>query len=249
LSFRFSLLLIATAIVLVAGAVAQAQSPKTTISVGGASANLGGKVVVLPAPDGYEEVSQQWENVKTVFTAMVPSNGDLLAAYLQVSDCELIRQGQIPLMPSWLMVNIYREARTHVSDRAEFARIVAYARQDTESLLDPNKKGMKEQFARVDKFLTEAYSKDVKLDLSKPKVLGEFDSRPNVYSNLLLLKLNVHMDGKEVDHPPLLGTMSLVLIKQRIITVLTYKKLESKADAKTLTQLTTKWIDEILAAN
>ena len=207
------------------------------------------KVVELPAPEGYEEVSQQWENIKTAFASMVPAQGDLLGAYLQVSDCDLIRNRQIPLMPSWLMINIFREARTHVSDPAEFARVVAYARHDTESLLDPKKKDMKEQFARVDKFLTDVYSKDVKLDLSKPKVLGEFDSRPNVYSALLLLKLNVQMDGKEVEHPPMLGTMSMVLVKQRIITVLAYKKIESKDDAEKLTKLTTNWINAILAAN
>lgn len=248
MSFRFSFSLIATAIVLVASAAAQAQT-KTTISIDTISAKLGDKVVELPAPEGYEEVSQQWENIKTAFASMVPAQGDLLGAYLQVSDCDLIRNRQIPLMPSWLMINIFREARTHVSDPAEFARVVAYARHDTESLLDPKKKDMKEQFARVDKFLTDVYSKDVKLDLSKPKVLGEFDNRPNVYSALLLLKLNVQMDGKEVEHPPMLGTMSMVLVKQRIITVLAYKKIESKDDAEKLTKLTTNWINAILAAN
>ena len=248
MSFRFSLLLIATAIVLGVSAAAQAQT-QTTISFGSVTAKLGDKVVELPAPEGYEEVSQQWENVKTAFAAMVPSNGDLLGAYMQVSDCDLIRERQLPLMPSWLMINVLREGRTHVSDRAEFARIVAYTRQDTEGLLDPNKKDMKEQFARVDEFLTGVYSKDVKLDLSKTKILGEFDSRPNVYSNLLLMKLNVHMNGKEVEHPPMLATMSFVLVKQRILTVLAYKKIESKDDAEKLTKLTTKWINEILAAN
>jgi len=250
LNFRFSFALIAMAVVLVASAVAPAQSSKVTISVGGASANLGGKVVLLPAPDGYEEVSQQWEAMKTAFTLMTPQEGDLLGAYMQVSDCDLLRNRQVPLMPSWLMVNIYREARTHVSSEAEFARVIAYARKDGENLIDPKKKNIKEQFARMNEFLTNVYSKDVKLDLSKPKILGVFDSRPNVYSQLLLLKLDVHMDGKEVDHPPMLGTMSLVLVKQRIITVLAYKKIESnKDDAEMLTTLTTKWINEILAAN
>jgi hypothetical protein len=249
LKIRFLLLLIATAIVLVASAAAQAQTPQTTISVGGASAKLGDKVVVLPAPEGYEEAATQWETVKSAFVAMVPPEGDLLAAYLQVSDCELIRKGQPPLMPSWLMINIYREARTHVSSKEEFGRIVAYARQNTESIIDPQKNDMKEQFARIDEFLSKEYSKDVKMDLSKPKILGEFNNRPNVYSNLLLMKLNLQMDGKAVDHPPMLATMSLVLVQERIITVLTYKKLESKADAEALTQLTTKWINQILAAN
>ena len=252
MSFRFSRLLIATAIVLLASVVAPAQSPqtKTTISIDTISAKLGDKTVMLPAPDGYEEVSQQWEAMKTAFTLMTPREGDLLGAYMHVSDCDLMRNRQIPLMPSWLMVNIFREARTHVSSEAEFARVIAYARKDGENLIDPKKKDVKEQFARMNEFLTNVYSKDVKLDLSKPKILGVFDNRPNVYSQLLLLKLGVQVDGKDVDQPPMLGTMSLVLVKERIITVLAYKKIESnKDDAEMLTKLTTNWINQILAAN
>lgn len=234
---------------LVASTAIHAQTQKTTISLGGASAKLGDKTVLLPAPDGYEEVSQQWESLKTAFVAMVPREGDLLAAYLPVSDCELLRKGQPPLMPSWAMINIYREARTHVSSNEEFAGIVAYARQNTESLIDPQNTNIQEHFAHIEEFLSNAISKDMKLDLSKPKVLGQFDIRPNVYSNLLLLKLTLKADGNAVEQPPLLATMSLVLVKERVITILTYKKLESKADAEMLRQLTTKWINGILAAN
>lgn len=248
MSFRFSLSLIATAIVLIASAAIQAQT-KTTLSINTISAKLGDKVVQLPGPEGYEEVSQQWQNLKTAFAATVPANGDLLAAYLQVSDCELIRQGQRPLMPTWLQINILREGRTHVSDRAEFARIAAMMRQQTAGLVNPQKRDMKQHLARIDEFLSKEYSKDIKFDLSKPKLLGEFDSRPNVYSYLMLMQPQFQMDGQNVYQAPVLATMSLVLIKQRIITVLTYKKFESKADAEALTTLTTKWINEILAAN
>ena len=231
---------------LVASAAVHAQT-QTRISIGGATAKLGDKVVELPAPEGFEEVSQQWESMKTAFTATVPPQGDLLAAYMPVSDCDLLRKGQPPLMPSWAMINIYREASTHVSSKAEFARIVALARQGGDNVFDPQ--AIKNGFARVNELLSKTSSQEIKVDLSKPKILAAFDSRPNVYSNLLLLKLRLQADAKEVEQPPILGTMSLVLVKQRIVTVLAYKKIESKNDAETLTRFTTKWINEILAAN
>ena len=153
-------------------------------------------------------------------------------------------------MPSWALINILREGRTHVSDKAEFARIIAIIQQNANALVgDPHRKDMKKHFARIDEVLSKAYSKDVKFDLSKPKNLGSFDSRPNVYSHLMLMQPMVQMDGKPVDQSPVLATMSMVLVKQRIIAVYTYKKLESKADAEALITFTTKWVNEILAAN
>ena len=248
LSLRFSALLIATAIVLVVSAAVHAQPTRTTISVDIVAPNLGGTVIKLPGPDGYEEVTSQWEAMRTRFTAAVPPQGDLLGAYLSASDCELLRAGQPPLYNYWTMVTVFREARTHVSSPAEFGRITGYARETAQASTLENSQ-VKAVTAQIEEALSKEYSKDVKLDLSKPKFLQEFGSRPNVYSRLMLMKYAIQADAQEVGQPMVLATMSLVLIKQRIVTVLTYKRLESKEDADALTQLTTKWINKILAAN
>lgn len=248
MNLRF-LVLIITAFVLVGSAAVQAQTQRTTISIDIVAPSLGGTVIKLPAPDGYEEVTSQWEAMKTRFTAAVPPQGDLLGAYLTASDCDLLRAGEAPLYPSWTMVNVFREGRTHVSSPAEFGRIVGYARTEVAQSLSPENRDVKEVMAQLEQALSKEYSKEVKLDFSKPKLLQEFGSRSNVYSRLLLMKYAVQTDAQEVAQPLVLATMSLVLIKQRVITVLAYKRLESKDDADALTQLTTKWIDKILAAN
>lgn len=250
LSFKSVLLPIATAIVLVASAAAQAQSTKTTIpELNYASAQLGDQFINLPGPNGYEEVTQQFEPIKARFAAAVPPQGDLLAGFLPASDVELLRNGKPALFPSWAIINVYREGRTRVSSRAEFARVIGYARQEIKHATSSQSTLAKETLAQLEAALSKEYSKEIRLKLSNPKILQEFNVRPNVYSRLLLLKMGAQADGNELDQPLVLGTMSFVLIKQRIITVLTYKKLESKTDAQTLMKFTTKWLNEIVGAN
>jgi hypothetical protein len=248
LSFRFSVLLIATAILLVVSAAALAQT-QSTISAGGVSAQLGDKVVALPAPEGYEEAASQGEAARTLFATMVPREGDLLAAYLRSSDSELLKKGELKRINSWAMIIVFRPARTHVSSKAEFARIVGYARQDLEAAMSPENRNIKQMLAQVDETLSKQLSKDVKLEFSKPKVLGEFDSRPNVYSTLALMNVTLRVNAEEVLQEPVLAAGTFLLIKERVVSVNTYRRYESKADAEALTQFTTKWINEILAAN
>jgi hypothetical protein len=248
LSFRFSFLLIATAILLVVSAAVLAQT-QTTISAGGVSAQLGDKVVALPAPEGYEEAASQGEAARTMFATMVPREGDLLGAYLPSSDIDLLRKGELKLMTSWTMIVVFRPARTHVSSKAEFARIVGYARQELEGAMNPESRNIKQMLAQVDQTLSKQLSKDVKLELSKPKMLGEFDSRPNVYSTLSLMNVTLRVDAEKIVEVPVLAAGTLLLVKERVVSVNTYKRYESQADAEALTQFTTKWINEILAAN
>ena len=231
-------------IVLVASAVAQSQPAKTTFSV-----NLGDKVIALPAPEGYEEATSQWQNVKTLIASSEPPESDLLAGYLQVSDCDSLRKGGPALYQNYAKIAVLRAARAYNFSPAEFTGLVEYFRQNDAKLLNPEGNKIKETLAQLDQALSKEYSKDVKIDLSNPKSLGEFDRRPNVYGQLLLMKGTVHVDAKEFEPLPVLTTLTLLHVKQRVVAIYAYRKYQSKADADSLTQFTTKWVNEILAAN
>lgn len=115
--------------------------------------------------------------------------------------------------------------------------------------MDPDNKRMKQGFAHLDEVLSKEYSTGIKVDFDKPIDLGEFDRRPNVYSSLLLMNLKAQAEGQEYQQLRVFATVTILLVKKRILVVATYRKFESKADAETLTRFTTKWVNEILAAN
>ena len=244
MKFRFLLVPLVGVVIFTLSAAVNAQPSKANLTV-----KLGTSVVALPPPEGYEEATTQFEVVKTRFEAATPPEGDLLAGYLSAPDCELLRKGQPAPYRSWMLINVFRQARTHESSTEEFARIVGYAQQEGGKLLQPDRTKIKERVAELDSVLSKETSKDVKLELGQPKILGAFERRSNVFSNLIMTSLKVSTDGKEAESTPVVATLTMLLVKQRIVGIYAYKKYESAADAESLMQFTTKWINEILAAN
>jgi len=96
--------------------------------------------------------------------------------------------------------------------------------------------------------LTELNKQETQVDLGQPVNLGEFDTRPNVYSVMLLLNITTTTGDGEAS-VPILGGLSYVRVKQRLVYVYTYRRYKSKADAAILRAFTTEWINQILAAN
>jgi hypothetical protein len=84
--------------------------------------------------------------------------------------------------------------------------------------------------------------------MTQPINLGEFDTRPNVYSVMLLVNIKTLNSDKETT-ALIAGGLSYVRVKQRLIYVYTYRRYESKADLETLRDFTKHWMGQILAAN
>ena len=65
---------------------------------------------------------------------------------------------------------------------------------------------------------------------------------------MLLVNFKTKIGDNEVS-TPILGGLSFVRVKRRMIYVYTYRKYESKTDAVILRDFTRKWVGQILAAN
>jgi hypothetical protein len=100
----------------------------------------------------------------------------------------------------------------------------------------------------VEQELTKLDSKETKMVVNETKNLGVIESRPNVYSVLMLLNLNFDVGGKQ-SQIPLLASLTFMRVKDRLLYVVAYRKYQLKTDAATLSQLSRKWNEIILAAN
>ena len=104
-----------------------------------------------------------------------------------------------------------------------FANLVAEFRKSGAQILDINGPTMKGIVERLDKSLTELSQQSTEIDLSQPVNLGEFDTRPNVYSVMLLIQFKTKI-GDEEASVPVLGGLSYVRVGQRLVYVYTYRK-------------------------
>lgn len=228
----------------VTSVTAQAQSHEVKVF----SVRVGDKAIVIPAPEGFEEATTQFEQIKTRFTVTEAPQNEMLAAHLSVDDCNLLRSGKDALFGNYTKVSVLRMARDLSISEPVFAQIVADFRKNGSTYLDMNSSKMQEMFKQWDRELTKLNAKDTKVGLSEPQNLGEFDNRSNVYSVMLMMQLTVQ-SGSEQGTVPMLAGVTYLKVKDKVIFVYTYRRYSSQTDVATLRDFSIKWNNSILAAN
>lgn len=209
---------------------------------------LGDQVIAIPAPPGFEESTSQFENIKKHFTETEAPDNDLLVVHLPHADCEKLRAGEFGPFNFNTKVSIRRAIRDQNYSAERFASLVSTFRKSGSQIMNINGPTMKGVLERLDKTLSALREEETQVDLSQPVNLGEFDTRPNVYGVMLLLNLTTRTGDREVT-VPILGGLSYLRVKQRLIYVYTYRKYTSKTDVGILRDFTKQWIGQILTAN
>jgi hypothetical protein len=233
------------AILSVLSVSAVAQTPKADVSV----FELGDQAVRIPAPEGFEEAASQFETLKKLMSTTESPLNDMLAVHLPHADCERLRAGGFGPFNFYTKVSVFKESRNETVSSEQFAKLVAFVRKNSPELFDINSSAMKTVVKRMDQGLSEASKKEIQVDVSQPVNLGQFDSRPEVYSFMLAMNLTTQTDKGSGNLLPLLAGVSLVRVKQRLIYVYTYRKYVSAVDAGALRDFTKQWVSQILAAN
>jgi len=232
------------AIYFVVSASAVAQTPKTDIAV----FQLGAQATRIPAPEGFEEAASQFESIKNHFTLTEAPENDMLAVHLPHADCERLKAGEVGHLNFYTKVSVGKSVRNVDYSAARFANLVSEFRKTGSQVLDTNSPAMKATLERLGTKISELSKRETQVDMSQPVNLGEIDTRPNVYSVLLLMNFKTQSSDGEV-RMLIVGGLSYVRVRQRLIYVYTYRKYETKTDVETLRDFTKQWIGQILAAN
>lgn len=254
---RKSTLLLA-ALVAVCGAVVHAQPKQAQQKqvAKTASVQLGDKVIVIPNPEGYEEGSSQFKEVKDRFMATESPQADFLLAHLPASECRLLRNGGSLILNRYTKVSISQALRARSVFNPDLKAAIEDFRKNSGAVLDPDGPTMKTVMERAEQGLTDVLSKPIGINLNQTQNLGEFDVRPDVYSVMILFTYKVESQGFKAT-VPMLCSMTFLKVKHRILFVNVYHKINSLAALKTelkpgiaeVKPFTTKWVNEILAAN
>lgn len=242
---RISLLLLFAGL---AGLLLVSPAAAQTRDLGNTRFQLGDKVIIIPAPDGFEEAASQFEQVNSQMSATEDPSNEMLAVHLPKEDCERLRHGEFGGFKFYTKVSVRRAVRGSDYSEQQFASLVSEFRKNGDSVLDINSPRLKAAVERLDKSLSEISNSDTKLEMSQPIPLGEMDTRPNVYSVLLSINY-VYEDKGQRRQSPILGGLTFIRLNQRLIYVYTYRRYNAKADIEIIQDFTKKWITKILAAN
>lgn len=253
-----STLLVAVFITAFCGVVVQAQPKRAQQNevAKTSSIQLGDKVVVIPNPDGFEEGSSQFKAVKELFLATESPDADFLLSHLPASECKLLRNGGALMLSRYTKISISRALRAQPIFNPDMAAAIDDFRRNAGAILDPDGPVMKGVMDKAERGLTDVKSTPIGLDLTQTQNLGEFDVRPEVFSVMLLFTYKIDTNGIK-STIPMLCSMTFLKVQHRLLFVNVYRKISSLAALKTelkpgiadVKQFTTKWVNEILAAN
>lgn len=249
---RRSMLFLAATIIFCVTVINCAQSQRAKSS----SVKLGDKVIVIPDPEGFEEASSQFENAKRALAGMETGAGDNLLLHMTASDCERVRTGSQPEMSYYTKVAVGKGWRELTATNEDMARLVADARKNGAVMFDPDNPRMKSLMEKLSQQLSEAKSKQIEFEVNNSQYLGEFDVRPDVYSAMVFFIYTKDVKGTKTTTATV-ASMTLLKVGPRIINIGVYRNLSSPAAVVTefkptvieVKQFTTKWVNEILAAN
>lgn len=247
------------AAIVLCGGLAQAQphgAARSTSTPSRGRIPLGDKVVLVPSPEGFEEASSQFKQVQDRFVSTEAPGADFLLAYLPTALCQSLRKGGPLELERYTKISVMKAIRERAMSDADMAATVAELRKNGSVIFDPDGPIMKAVTENAERGLTNLESKQIGLNLNSTQNLGEFDVRPDVYSSMLLIRFTVDSEGVK-SQTVMLASMTVLKVRQRILYVSVYRKLSSAAAVKTelkpgvleLQRFTTKWINDILAAN
>ena len=238
---------------------AQEHKTKTTTSSSSSSSSvwLGDTLINIPSPEGYEEAAGQFEIIKKVFEATEAPVNDLLFAHLPAADCKVARTGTMPPLTRYTKVSVLRDVRGHSFTKEEMDAVVVEFRKNGAKLLDPDGEMLKSLADNIEKNLAQLTpASKTQLGFTQTQNLGEFDVRPEVYSVMLFMTYIMEVQGTPTTIP-VLASLTFLKVKNRLVYINAYKAISSPGAVKTelkpgvaeLKQFTTKWVNEILAAN
>lgn len=214
----------------------------------GDSYKIGNRSVIVPAPEGFEEVTARFEQIGKYFTATEVAGNEFLAAHYPVERIAQIKLGTYAPPNLYTKVSIPRMLKEFDVTEQDFDGMIAVVNAEGAKLFDPNQTVMKEALVQMEKNLGGLSGTTVNVDLAQPKFFGEFYRTKNTHAALMLMKLKIGTEGMQSETPVLCGA-GLVRVNKRVLFAFMYKRFDSADAADTLRELTKQWLDKIVAAN
>jgi hypothetical protein len=204
--------------------------------------HLGAKTVRIPPPENFTDVIGLIRNDNGRFAPDEP--GGLLS--LAVPDKVIDRLAATPLM----QLDIYTKARIEPSIRTTeispdlYASVVSEFQKNFTTLFDPKGKIVNDARQEIKDFVTRVSGNKSKVEVAPVRNLGYFQKTENTFSALMLMTIEVN--GTRI---PMLVTVSLLRINDRLINAAVYKRLPTEQDFTLIPEFTKKWTTAILTAN
>ena len=203
--------------------------------------DLGGRSIRIPAPDNFTDTVPTFPRIAARLIASENPMNEVLAVHVINDVLPQIRAGAEPDLPFCTKVSVWKELKSADVSAAEFALLAAQFESQVPGALKTempvSEKGVRER-------LKEHWGTETNLKVGETRMLGHFDKQAQAISSLFLV--NLEMFNRKM---LVIGSMSLVHVKGRVIFLYVFRFPESGDDPSLVTDFTKAWTAKLIAAN
>ena len=205
---------------------------------------MGDRRVRVPAPDGFTEISSQFDTITGRMRATEDPANDLLALHVPESFVAKLRISEEIDLEFYTKVSVNRQTRAMDISPELNASVVADLEKNFGAYLDPNGAVMKGVERNSAKGLTKFLGDETSVSINSTKYLGFIQKTDKVFSGVLLISFEVY--GRKLTT---LATVSLLHLNRRLVFLNVYKLAPKTSDVASLSDFTKKWTAKIVDAN
>ena len=205
---------------------------------------FGNRIVRVPMPDGFAEITSQFPTLAARFRATEGSGNDLLSFGVPKTFIPKLQINEDIDLEFYTKASAVTRLRSMDVTPANFAELAATLEKNFGSFIDPDGAVMKNAEKNSTKGLTELLGRDTPVDINGTTNLGFIEKSPKVFSGMLLMNFEIY--GRKMTT---LGTMSILHVNNRLVSVSVYRMMPDQNSIRELTDFTKKWTAKIVAAN
>lgn len=203
--------------------------------------DLGGKLVKIPAPANFAETMSRYPQIAGRLIASESPLNDVLAAHIDAATLPMLNDGGEPDIPYYTKVSVPKHLRSADVSLADFRALAAeLKRQPPLALQATLKKDESEADARLSGF----WGMAANMKVGETRTIGHFNEQDRVISSLFVT--NSEAFGRRF---AIIGSMSLVLVNDRLIFLYVFRTTTDPRDQEDVIGLTKSWTARTIEAN
>lgn len=209
---------------------------------------VGDKMVSIPAPAGFHEISELSPKVREFAESVTPPHHRLLAVFVSDDDFQRIAKGESPEMRKYMLLQVNRKLEHRSVSDTQFSQLVGQVKQEHHNLREKTKDTTDSWLSDASGKLSKEYGAIVDLAVGEPMPLGVFLEQNGAIGFAQLVKSRISIGGEQIDYL-VIGGASLMKVRGKVLEAYVNSKYEAQNDVEWVRATSRTWIDQILATN
>ncbi|WP_395743725.1 hypothetical protein [Prosthecobacter sp.] len=202
---------------------------------------VGGRVIKLPAPVGYERVDGLNPDSDRLINSMLPATHRYLARFDPPKNSTSANGRSFN-------AQVLRALENREIGERTFSEVKQQTKDEIEKAQDSIRQEIARASGKAEKALQDATDADTALSLSDIAMLGCFDDAPSSLGFTMAMNVAAKVGGRDTKTRGVVATM-IVPVNGRLLYLYANAGFNSPADRTWAEQAVTAWRDAVLAAN